>query len=60
MPRRSTTREHIRNIQQSKGSYLVSIPIRIIRELGWKQRQKVIVAKRGSRVEIADWPKKGT
>ena len=48
------------NIQQSKGTYLVSIPIRVIRELGWKQRQKVIVRRRGSHIEIADWPQKGT
>lgn len=63
MPRRSTDHENIRTIQQSKGTYVVSMPIRIIRLLGWKQRQKVVVRKRGEGVEIVDWPvrpRKGT
>lgn len=63
MPRRSTDHENIRNIQQSNGTYSVSMPIRIIRSLGWKQHQKVVVRKRGSGIEIVDWPlrsRKGT
>jgi len=57
MPRRKMGEEHVRKIQKSKGSYHISVPINIIRELGWKERQKVVVKKRGRGVLIVDWEK---
>ena len=51
--------ENIRKIQQSgkKGSYHLTLPIRIMRELKWKENQKVIVRRRGKRIIIEDWKK---
>ncbi len=58
MARRKTTKENIRNIQRSGGSYHISIPIFIMRALKWKERQKVVVKKFGKcKIVISDWKK---
>jgi len=36
-------------------SIAVTIPIELIRELGWRERQKVTVKKRGNGLLITDW-----
>ena len=33
----------------------VTIPIDIVRDLRWKERQKVVVEKRGKTILIKDW-----
>ncbi len=48
MGRRKIGEEKIRNIQKCNGSYIVSIPIDLMRELGWRERQRVVVTKSGS------------
>jgi len=40
MARRKINKEQIRNIQQSKGSYHINIPIEIIRFLDGKKDKK--------------------
>jgi len=58
MSRRKVTKEHIRNIQQSGGSYHISIPVSLMRGFGWKERQKVTVKKYGKdKILIQDWKK---
>ncbi|MFH1346640.1 MAG: hypothetical protein ABIH10_00090 [Spirochaetota bacterium] len=58
MSRRKITKENIRNIQRSSGSYHISIPIGLMRELKWKERQKVVVKKFGkAKIVISDWKK---
>ncbi len=58
MARRKVGQEHIRNIQKTSGSYLVWLPISIVRAMGWKERQRVVVKKYGgNRVIIMDWAK---
>jgi bifunctional DNA-binding transcriptional regulator/antitoxin component of YhaV-PrlF toxin-antitoxin module len=47
MGRRKIGQEKIRNIQKSNGSYLVSIPIELMRELGWAERQRVVITRSG-------------
>ena len=57
----STRKEkEIRNISKTKsGSYFVTLPIDIIRELGLRKGQKVTVKKYGEGIIIKDWePKK--
>ena len=59
MARRQNNKEQIRNIQISDGSYHVSLPISIMRELKWKERQKVVIKKQGKdKILITDWPGK--
>jgi bifunctional DNA-binding transcriptional regulator/antitoxin component of YhaV-PrlF toxin-antitoxin module len=35
----------------------VTLPIELVRELGWKEKQKVVVTKRGEKLMIEDWKK---
>ena len=56
MPRRKIQDRNIRKITKSGGgSYYVTIPIELMREVRWKERQKVIVKKRGKGLSIIDW-----
>jgi len=38
------------------GSLGLTIPIELVAELGWRERQKVVVTKRGKKLIIEDWP----
>ena len=46
----------IRKINKTaKRSYSVVLPKEIIKKLGWKERQKIVVSLRGKTVTIKDW-----
>lgn len=36
---------------------MVSIPLSLVRKLGWRKRQKVVVAEKRGRLTISDWKK---
>lgn len=59
MAKRAQNESQIRKLTKlGKKSLAVTIPIEIIREFGWKERQKVVVKKFGSKkVIISDWKK---
>ena len=58
MGRRKISDESIRNIQKSKGSYYVTLPIQLVREFRWQVGQKVVVEKVGKeKILIRDWKK---
>ena len=57
MTRKILSEENVRNIQKSRRSYYVTLPIQIVRDFGWKERQKVVVEKRGKEIIIKDWKK---
>lgn len=48
--------KEIRNIQKYQDTYYVTIPKDFIRELGWREHQKVVVKKRRQSLTIKDWP----
>jgi antitoxin component of MazEF toxin-antitoxin module len=52
-------KRHIRKITKLAGgsSYGITIPIEYIRNLNWRERQKVTVKKTGKRIIIEDWKK---
>lgn len=54
-------KENMRKIQNSgnRGYYTVSIPVNMVRELKWREHQKVVfeLDKRGKRLIIKDWKK---
>jgi len=55
---RKINKMEVRNIQRSKGSYYITLPIGIVRAFAWKERQKVTVrSKPGKIIEIKDWKK---
>jgi len=52
-------KQHIRKLTHTgNGSYYVVIPPEIIRNLKWKERQKLVVNRRGKSIIISDWAKK--
>ena len=56
MGRRIIEERNIRNItRNNSGTYSISLPIEFIRSLGWRERQKVIVRRRGKQLIIEDW-----
>lgn len=55
MGRRKAGQENVRNIQKSHGTYTVSIPIAVMRELGWQEHQRVIVTKSGAKLVVTDY-----
>ncbi|MFH1979059.1 MAG: hypothetical protein ABII97_01580 [Patescibacteria group bacterium] len=57
MLKRENEKENIRKIQFSNGSYLVSLPIDVVRLLQWQERQKVVIKKSGKKIIIEDWEK---
>ncbi len=58
MARRKLSERNTRSITKvGNKSYAVTIPIEFIRELGWKEKQKVNVNIKGGKVVISDWEK---
>jgi antitoxin component of MazEF toxin-antitoxin module len=56
MTRRKISEENIRKITKVGGSsYAVTIPLRMIKDFGWKEKQKVVVKRRGKEIVIKDW-----
>jgi len=45
MSRRTLNDENIRNIQKSKRSYYITLPIEYVRKLGWRVQEKVLIRK---------------
>ena len=41
--------------KQGKYSYYVTIPKELINELGWRERQRVVVKRSGEKLIIEDW-----
>ena len=59
MSRRKIEDHNIRSLTKQAGgsSYAVTLPIDIVRELGWKSKQKLVVKRYGDGIIIKDWEK---
>ncbi len=58
MTRRKLEDKNIRKISRIGSSSLgVTIPVDFLRELKWREKQKVVIKKRGSKITIEDWKK---
>jgi bifunctional DNA-binding transcriptional regulator/antitoxin component of YhaV-PrlF toxin-antitoxin module len=58
MPTRKLEEKNIRKLTKTgRHSICVTIPIEIVRKLKWKEKQKVVVKKSGSKIVISDWKK---
>ena len=56
MARNPLHKRHERKIQKAtNGSYRITLPIEVIRELRWRDGQKIVVKKRGQGIAIEDW-----
>jgi len=47
----------VRKIQKTRNTYYITIPHEVMDNLSWKERQKVVVKKSGSKIVIEDWKK---
>jgi hypothetical protein len=57
MGRRKIEDHYIRNLQKTAAgsTYIVSLPIDVVRDLGWQAKQKLDVRKFGDGILIKDW-----
>ena len=57
MARRKLDERNVRKLTRTGGgkSISVTLPIEEIRDLGWQDRQKVIVERKGDTLIIKDW-----
>lgn len=57
MSRRKMTDRNIRKLTKLAGgsSYGLTLPIEFVRQLKWRERQKLVVKKSGKRLIIEDW-----
>ncbi|MBP9732585.1 MAG: hypothetical protein KBD29_03965 [Candidatus Magasanikbacteria bacterium] len=57
MARQKIADSNIRKLTRTGGGKSVglTLPIEYVRELGWKDRQKVVVKKQGQKLVIEDW-----
>ena len=59
MAKSKSNKKNIRKLTKMGGgrSFGITLPIDMLKELKWKEHQKLIVKKSGSRFIIKDWKK---
>ena len=57
MARRKLENRNVRKLTRTGGgkSVSVTLPIEFVRELKWRDRQKVVISKKGKYLIIKDW-----
>lgn len=57
MARKKLEHRNVRKLTRTGGgkSITITLPIEIVRELKWRNKQKVVVTKRGKGIVITDW-----
>lgn len=59
MPVRKTEKRNIRSLTKIAGrSFGITLPIELIRKLGWRAHQKLTVTPKGTKLVVKDWKKK--
>jgi bifunctional DNA-binding transcriptional regulator/antitoxin component of YhaV-PrlF toxin-antitoxin module len=60
MPKKpQITRHNIRKLGRSgQDSYAITLPIDLVRELRWREGQKLVVTRDGEGLRIVDWEEK--
>jgi len=58
MPDKKSTEKNIRKLTRiGKKSIGLTLPIEMVRELGWNERQKVVVKRISGGFQVKDWRK---
>ncbi len=58
MARRKLENRNVRKLSKnSNGTYSVTLPIEMVRELKWRGGQKLVVDKSRNKIIIKDWEK---
>lgn len=56
MKKRPQKEKNLRKLTKVGGkSYAITIPVEMVRELGWKERQKLIIERYPRGIKIRDW-----
>ena len=55
--RKTLENRNIRKVYKKSGSYGITLPIEIVREMKIREGQKLVVKKRGKGILIVDWEK---
>lgn len=57
MERKTLSLTRVRKLSKVAGgaSYSITLPIEFVRELGWKERQKLEVTLKGDTIIVNDW-----
>jgi len=59
MPNRKSSEQNIRKLTKlGRKSLAVTLPIELVTQLGWKEKQRVVVKRKGSKLIISDWKPK--
>jgi hypothetical protein len=60
MARRKLSERHIRKLTKTANgkSFSITLPIEMVRNLRWRERQKLVVKLRGKKITVEDWKKK--
>ena len=58
MARQPLNERNIRKLTRTGGGASISLtlPIEFVRDLKWREHQKVVVRKRGKQLIVEDWP----
>ena len=51
-------KEFVRKLQKTgedRESYIVTLPKELVKELEWREHQKVVIKKEGKKLIISDW-----
>jgi len=58
MPTQKFANRNVRKlIKIGNGSLAMTLPVELVTQLRWKEKQKVIVTKKGNTLIIKDWKK---
>ncbi|KKU50092.1 MAG: hypothetical protein UX71_C0002G0063 [Parcubacteria group bacterium GW2011_GWA1_47_10] len=57
MANRKSTQRGVRKITKSGGSLGISLPIEVVKKLGWREKQRVTVRRIHGGVSVKDWKK---
>ncbi len=55
--RRQIEKRNVRKVYKKSGSYALTLPIEIVRDLKIRDGQKLVVKKQGKSIVIKDWKK---
>ena len=56
MGNRKSGEQNVRNLtKNASGTYSVSLPIELVRQLHWQRGQQLVVVRKGDRLVIQDW-----
>jgi hypothetical protein len=58
MANRSINERNVRSLMRNKGgTYLLSLPIEFVKNLKWKEKQKLTITVKGKSIVVSDWKK---